>query len=237
MKIRILSDNHNMDEERFLTAWGFSCLVGEEVLLDTGESGEVLLYNSKEMGVDLNRVKKVIISHDHYDHTGGLPEFLKVNSKAEVWVLSDFSPSTKDMVKELGGHLVINDEFREISPNIYTTGEIPGYYGGNYLPEQSLIIKEKGKLAIITGCSHPGILNIVGRVKEAFSLPISLVVGGLHLLGEEERKSKVIGEELLDLGVERIAPAHCVGEDTLGLFRRIFGENFISVGSGKIIEI
>ena len=63
---------------------GLSCIIkvfkGSDehiILLDTGLSSESLLKNSKSLNIDLEKVESVVLSHGHFDHTGGLVEFMK----------------------------------------------------------------------------------------------------------------------------------------------------------------
>ena len=79
VRVTVLVDN--LARERKL--WGehgLSVLVetkGRRILFDTGQSGEVLIHNSRELGLNLKDVDAIVLSHGHYDHTGGLASFLK----------------------------------------------------------------------------------------------------------------------------------------------------------------
>ena len=96
--------------------------------------------------------------------------------------------------------------------------------------EIALILRGKGGLTVVTACAHNGILNIVADVRERFNLPIVNVIGGLHLTGAtNERISRTI-DELKILGVKKILPCHCSGED----FMKNFAER---ISTGSVIEI
>ena len=69
------------------------------------------------------------------------------------------------MIKDCGGEVVKVKEWDEISKNIYTTGEIKGTYKGSFMPEQAVILKTENGITILTGCAHPGIIEIINIVK------------------------------------------------------------------------
>ena len=68
MKVKVLFDKVAGKKE-LITGWGVSFLIGDEVLFDTGENGEWLVKNIRELKVDIDKIKAVVISHDHWDHT------------------------------------------------------------------------------------------------------------------------------------------------------------------------
>ena len=100
----------------------------------------------------------------------------------------------------------------------------------DFSDEIILVLREGDGLAIVTACAHSGILNIVADVRERFSMPIYSVIGGLHLTGAtQDRISRTIAE-LNNLGVKKILPCHCSGDD--------FIKNFSDrISTGSTIEI
>jgi 7,8-dihydropterin-6-yl-methyl-4-(beta-D-ribofuranosyl)aminobenzene 5'-phosphate synthase len=235
-ELKILADNHTADKN-LKTCWGFSCLIDEKILFDTGENSEVLKFNMNKLNVLPERITKIIISHDHFDHTGGLEAVLEGNSRVEVYLLSDFSNELKRKITSSGGQLIENDEFIEIDEGIYTTGNIEGKYAGNPISEQAIVIKEKEGLIVITGCSHPLIIDIVERVKKKFPKDsIFMALGGFHLLDKDTREVEFIAEKLKKLGVEKVGPTHCTGEEAILIFREKFGNNFVPIGVGATLK-
>lgn len=74
------------------------------------------------------------------------------------------------------------EKFAEIAKNIFVTGEIPGVYKDEYLPEQALVVKTKKGITVIAGCSYPGIVKILKKVKRQFPQDkLYFVFGGFHL--------------------------------------------------------
>ncbi|MBP6940761.1 MAG: MBL fold metallo-hydrolase [Syntrophorhabdaceae bacterium] len=237
MKIKILFENKRISNAFFL-GWGVSYLIEDRILFDTGERWDSLLNNMNVMGVAMNDIKTVVISHEHFDHTGGLWGILRKNHGLDLYICQGFDRRFKDKAKLYGCNIVeIGDSFTRITDNIYTTGQAGTAPGFGYIVEQSLVLDTDKGLTIVTGCAHPGIMNIVERVREHIKKDIYLVMGGFHLLDELAVKIKEVNNTLRELGVRNIGPSHCTGEDAIEIFRRSYGDNFINIMAGKTIEV
>jgi 7,8-dihydropterin-6-yl-methyl-4-(beta-D-ribofuranosyl)aminobenzene 5'-phosphate synthase len=166
MKITIVYDNEA--NPGLKSGWGFSCLIEteEKILFDTGDSGENLIYNLKQLNIQPESIAAVVISHNHWDHTGGLKEFLKLNNSAKVFHPESFSKST------------------EISAGVHSTGAL-----GKLIKEQSLIVNTGKGNVVITGCAHPGLENIIEKSRELGE--IYGVVGGFHGFSRLEKLQKI----------------------------------------------
>ena len=80
MKITIIYDN-TVCNPKLIPDWGFACLVeasGHALLFDTGAKGRLLLGNMETLGIAPETIDTVFLSHNHWDHTGGLQDFLAV---------------------------------------------------------------------------------------------------------------------------------------------------------------
>ena len=237
MKIEILFNDKAMNS-RFLEGHGFSCLLDRHLLFDTGLSPEVLLKNMKTAGVDIDDIGSVVISHDHQDHTGGLWEMLKIKKGLKVYACLNFSQEFKDKVKAFCGTLIEHDKPFEISKNIFLTGEMPGVYKGKPMPEQSLVVKTELGISVITGCAHPGIINILEKVRFYFSLQeIYSVFGGFHLHDKNKKEISDIVAKFQTMNVKKVGPTHCSGDTAEEIFAEKYIDNFIEVRAGQVFNI
>ncbi len=237
MRVHILYDNQHLNH-RFQSGWGFSCLVDGRILFDTGESPDSLLHNFEMFGLDLSGIETVVISHDHWDHTGGLWQVLKEAPGLQVMGCPGFRAEFKNKVERLGGNLVEIRDWTDLDSSISVTGEIEGEYGGSAIAEQALVVRTRKGTTIITGCSHPGIVRIVKVVKDARPDDhLSLVLGGFHMKDQDPRSIESTIKELKKLKVEAVGPTHCTGAEAIQRFRNHYGDKVVSIASGKIITI
>jgi 7,8-dihydropterin-6-yl-methyl-4-(beta-D-ribofuranosyl)aminobenzene 5'-phosphate synthase len=162
MKLTIVYDNNA--DAGLKSGWGFSCLIEaeEKILFDTGDDGKKLLFNLKKLGIGVESIDKVILSHNHWDHTGGIEAIQETNSEAKIIYPETFAEPT------------------QISSKIYTTGALV-----NQPKEQALIAEaDKGNI-VVTGCAHPGLGNILRVAKKLGK--VHGVIGGFHDFSDFEQ--------------------------------------------------
>ena len=129
------------------------------------------------------------------------------------------------------GQLVEVTEPAEIFPGVFTTGEM-----GDEILEQALFLETPEGLVVITGCAHPGIVEILHRVNEISEHDIDMVIGGFHLLRHNQSQIVDIIDEFQNLGVKRVIPAHCTGELAQSLFAEAYGDKYNIGGAGRILS-
>ena len=210
-KITIIYDNTAWDKN-LTPDWGFSCLVeahGEKILFDTGAKGNILLDNMQKLDIDPLNIDKVFISHDHWDHTGGLLDFLKKN-QVKVYI-----PNSCSGLGETVSTVRVDDKLK-ICENIYSTGELKNI-------EHSLVIKEGEDVAVVAGCSHPGVREIL-QAASGFG-KVNILIGGLHGFND----FKLIND------LENICPTHCTQH--IQEIETLYPGKYIQGGAGKVIEI
>jgi 7,8-dihydropterin-6-yl-methyl-4-(beta-D-ribofuranosyl)aminobenzene 5'-phosphate synthase len=104
----------------------------------------------------------------------------------------------------------------------------PELYG---LPEISLALETSKGLVLVTGCSHSKVEEIVKAAKNQLKQNVELVVGGFHLFPYDANYISGIAHQLKDqLGVWRVAPAHCTGNLAFKLFRDLYKQDYAYAG-------
>ena len=124
-----------------------------------------LLHNMEELGIVPENIGTIIISHAHADHTGGLLRILRINNQSTIYLPASIIAIIPER------RVVSVSQPLQISKDIFSTGELNGI-------EQSLVVKTKKGIVVVTGCSHPG----VGSILDAASSQgrIYGIIGGLH---------------------------------------------------------
>lgn len=211
MRITITYDNE-VWKKGLKADWGFSCLIevyGKNILFDTGANANILLWNMAKLDIDPTIIDEVVISHAHWDHTGGLSGVLALKSCRVYIPFSCPLPPIGDEIIRVKDPLKIHE-------NIFSTGELRGM-------EQSLVVKTEAGLVVIAGCSHPG----VGEIFEEASRrgEIKFLIGGLHGFNEFNM--------VRDL--EKICPAHCTQYKKE--IKALYPDKYLDGGVGRVIEI
>ncbi len=240
VEITILYDNYTADP-RLGADWGFAALVevgGHTLLFDTGSDGALLLRNMEALEVDLASIEAVVLSHAHADHTAGLPALLDQGIAPPVYVLAAFPASLKDSFRQRTALVEVTDPV-EIVPGVYSTGHVSGP-----VVEQALVVETGEGLVVITGCAHPGAVEMVRRAME---LPlqregvaageIALVLGGFHMGDYGQSRIERAIAQFRELGVRQVSPTHCTGEEAIAAFAQAYGDDYVPGGVGRVIVV
>ena len=237
MKITILAEG-STKWQRFIKHWGLSILIDDDILFDTFGKPEYVLKQLKRFSIDFDKMKHIVVSHDDWDHVSGLWKILERNNDVTVYICPHFSPDIKAKIKRYGARFVEVDKLTEIRSNVYLSGELQGgSRGGVALPEQYLAIKTPKGIVVITGCAHPGIVEIVQHAKVNFNSEICLLIGGFHLKDNSDEVNSGIITKLRGLGVRKVMPLHCTGRIAQELFTKEYGQSCIMTNKGQTIEI
>ncbi|WP_024790759.1 MULTISPECIES: MBL fold metallo-hydrolase [unclassified Lebetimonas] len=230
MRFSIVFDNYRANE-KLESFWGFGCIINDNFLFDTGSNGRALIRNISKMGFDIKKLEYLFISHPHWDHIGGIDSVVDINRNLTMFLPDSLSALYIRDLKKLSKKVkVINEYPTKLFDNFYSTGVM------HPIGEQSLVIDEGEFSIVVTGCAHPGIVNIVKRAIEMLNKPVLYALGGFHLMRSSEEEIAEVINELKNLGVEYVTPTHCSGDLAIGMFKETYGENFIPGGVGRIIE-
>jgi 7,8-dihydropterin-6-yl-methyl-4-(beta-D-ribofuranosyl)aminobenzene 5'-phosphate synthase len=234
VSVKVIYDNYVKVEE-MKEDWGYSIYIeglDKEILFDTGTKPEVFESNFKKLGIDATLIDFLILSHEHGDHTGGIPAFVNMRKGIPVIIPQSFSKKFK---KEMSGSglipLLVNKPAM-ICNNLWTSGEFE-----YQIPEQALVLNTKKGLVVMTGCSHPGIIEMLKKIKSDFNRNIYMVFGGFHLMQKSDKEMDTIITEMKALGVVKCGATHCTGDRQIKMFREAFGENYFELGVGNTITI
>jgi 7,8-dihydropterin-6-yl-methyl-4-(beta-D-ribofuranosyl)aminobenzene 5'-phosphate synthase len=269
LTIRFLVDYYPASA-RFHGEAGVSYLLeggGHAVLFDLGwnarrERPSPLAANLAALGVDPPPTEGIFLSHNHLDHVGGAREQRRRvpdtgQLPAELIAGTLWSPVALEATA-LPCRVLEDPE--EILPGWLSTGALPAHlYFLGLLREQALLVDVAGRgLTLVSGCGHPGIVEMVRLARALTGRPVTDVVGGLHLVVShgrtaaqkviaasqppwallDEEGARRIGEGLRREGVLSIAPsAHDSCDRALEILRAIFAEGYHEVRAGEALTI
>ncbi|MDO4478583.1 MAG: MBL fold metallo-hydrolase [Lachnospiraceae bacterium] len=210
MLVKILMENTTNDPALH-AEHGLSVYIesqGHKLMVDTGAS-DLTWENAKAMGVDVSQVERLLISHGHFDHAGGIMGFTKLNPTASI-----------HMKSTAFGDFYHGDRYIGVDKRIEELPQLSKSYGNAFLDtdisimtrfpgrlywpagnkeltvktpegdfvqdsfdhEHCLVVRENGRFALFSGCAHNGILNIVGKFREVYGLAPHAVFSGFHMM-------------------------------------------------------
>lgn len=209
MKIIVLLENTASDE-RFGAEHGLSVYIEtakHRILADTGAS-DLTWKNALTLGVDLAAVDIVMLSHGHWDHSGGIMGLRAYNDTANIYMRRSafnnyrhddryigidpairgiptlrFTESAQRLDSEVSFFSdITGDRFRPQS-NLVLSEEINGVLTPDrFRHEQCMVIESEGRTVLVSGCAHNGILNILDRFRELYHRDPDIVISGFHMM-------------------------------------------------------
>src|SRR5215471_3815257 len=234
----------------------------KRILFDTGNNPDILARNAKAKGADLSKLDFVVMSHRHGDHMGGMAYLLSVNPKVKIYapkegfgvygadLPSSFYRKDASLPQEQryydgkppdlmrfgsawpGANFELIDKLTEIAVGIHVIPLLSDKPGTMELRELSLTIDTPDGLAIVVGCSHPGIDKIVEAAAK-INPRVYFVAGGFHLVVSNDDEIDRIVTALRDTyKVAYVAPGHCTGEPTFTALKKAFGDRYLYAGLG-----
>lgn len=241
-----------------------------KLLVDTGAS-EGFLRNAESLHVDLKAVDSLILSHGHYDHGGGILAFARINPEAGIYIRENAFGEFYHVHREGTDYIGLNQSIRKLPQLVWVKGnmvldeelslytqveprtlspegnkELRELCEGEYVQdkfehEQYLVISSGGKEALISGCAHKGIVNIMEQVSELRGRAPDLVISGFHTEREAYKEQDIdsiqaVGRELKKYG-SMYYTGHCTGEVAYRYLKEILGEQLQYFAGGTILEL
>lgn len=256
MKITALTENTT--EYDFPVEHGLSLYIealGYKILFDTGQS-EIFAENSDRLGVDLSAVDIAVLSHDHYDHGGGIKKFLELNDKAPVY-MSRFAFGERyhgdkyigiDKSLKNSGRIILTDGVTKIADGLtlfdcndrekvldFGAFGLTMLQNGEEVPddfrhEHYLLIEENSKRVLISGCSHKGIINIQNWMRP------DVLVGGFHFMNLPLDGKLKSYAKTLDSFDTVYYTCHCTGMEQY-VFMKKYMQNLNYISTGKTVSV
>ncbi len=261
MRVTVLTENIT-EYEGIIPEHGLSLYIETEkhkILFDFGQT-DTMFKNALRLGINLSDVDTAVLSHGHYDHGGGLAEFLKINNIASVYVnrnaFGDYRHGNRYIglnqeVKESSRIVFVNEDYTiddgvtvRMLPRLIVPIDSSGLiYVENmeehpeiFSHEQYLQIMENGKKYLFSGCSHKGIINIVDYFRPNF------FVGGFHFMNidmnseEELRSLEKHAESLLSYDCSYYT-CHCTGTEQYKLIKNKMQDKLSYLSCGCSSEL
>ena len=233
MKVKVLVENTSISS-KYKSKHGL-CIYIEtakhKILFDLG-SNRLFFENARKMGVNIEDVDTVVISHGHVDHAGALSLFLQINHSAKIYIrenafdkhyvkvlglpfnvgldrsLKDnkqiiFTDSTEIIDEELTLFSDVQSSELISRSNLALLAEINGKKQlDDFTHEQNLLIADGDKVVLFAGCAHAGIINIKSRAEQLTNGKPLKIIGGFHLYNPISKKHE--SKELVDKIAERL---------------------------------
>jgi len=165
VKATVLSENSVLPGMGTVGEHGLSLLVergDKRILFDTGQ-GMALPHNAKIMGIDLSGLDAIVLSHGHYDHTGGLEWVLGQTGPVPVYIAPGLFdpkfiitmtgderaigiPYSRQDLEKAGAKFVTADKPTEVAEGITVTGPVPRESADEYVEPILMVRNESGEL-------------------------------------------------------------------------------------------
>lgn len=265
IKFITLMEDH-LCGEQLIAEHGLSLYIETKkhrLLVDTGQSDKTW-ENARIRGVDLSKVDTVILSHGHYDHSGGLITFAKNHPHAEIYLRENaggeyyafkeggekYIGIDKEILKLQNLHLIsvntVIDEELSLFTGVKMMRSLPKgnkrlhelkmgqYIQDTFSHEQYLVIRyDEQKYALISGCAHNGILNIIDAFREIYHVDPAAVVSGFHMIQseyapEDLEEIRKAAEELSSMDTI-FYTGHCTGDVAYEILKETMGEQLQAI--------
>ena len=223
MKITVLVENNSRIDNYLLSEPGLSLFIehgDKKILFDTGYS-DIFAQNALKLGIELENITDIVLSHGHNEHSRGLCSLKLKNRNIKFTAHPNIFDEKIGEDKVHYGCPISKEELEQnydlnLTKNVYYLDENLLFLGeieNNKtidIDDSALVYIMKNKLFIITGCSHSGIINIVNYAKKVTGIDkIWGILGGFHLVNKNDGEIEIISKFFENEKIEFLAPCHC----------------------------
>ncbi|MBT6755767.1 MAG: MBL fold metallo-hydrolase [Candidatus Pacebacteria bacterium] len=227
-----------------------------KLLFDVGEVPGAVEHNLTQLGISLDDIDDVLISHRHIDHIGGLKSMLPKFDDQRLFLPLQMGEShiknhpykynflartdggehnlaiseeDSNLINEYKNITIVDDNGFELSNSIYTTGCV-----GDSMKEQSVVIDQKEMgIIVVLGCSHPSVETLIKKAIEVTGNDkVRGIVGGMHYTDYDREEMRFHAENIKSMSPDFIMPGHCTTVEGCRVLSEVIGENVVLSKTG-----
>ncbi|MDP6355570.1 MAG: MBL fold metallo-hydrolase [Planctomycetota bacterium] len=250
-------------KEGFKRAWGFDVVLdvaGRRLIFNVGADPSILKNNLALAGIRPESIDAIVISHHHWEMYEGLAAILDTKPEVPIYTTEMTGGLIEKMNPDWVKQLKVVKAPVELYPglvlmNLRSKPRRGGPFG---IDEVHMVLKTVEGMVIFQGCGHPEIVNIARKSQKLTGLPPYLIMGGTRLQLKAQATQRPgrkhafyspaayhsslpyiegIAAALKKMGLKKLMPTHCSGEDAERIFKSHFKEGFIDHKLGMKMEL
>lgn len=267
MKLTFIIENH-CKRAKLKAEHGLAVLIEtneNRILFDTGAS-PLIIHNAAALNIPLTHLDALILSHSHYDHTGGAEEIINLNPGIPIYTGAGFFHSKFNTAGQTKGalidqrkcinHIEIN-QITEILPEITIFPAAPivnkkdthfqnmvrsetkdgKRVNDDFREEIFLTIGFQNRYLLLNGCAHRGISNAYKMAEEAHTKLPDVITGGFHLVNSKQEEIEELCSWFEQQGkIPRCYCSHCTGLEAYAVMKNRWGEKVSYCSAGSTIK-
>ncbi|MCA9368715.1 MAG: MBL fold metallo-hydrolase [Pseudomonadales bacterium] len=224
-----------------------------KLLSDVGEIEGAVLHNLKQIGISLEKIDDIVISHRHIDHIGALLPMLHQLKEQCLFLTPqlgethiknhpekyrylqpnpdggyDLAISSDDAIKlnQYQSTEIVDENGFELYSNIFSTGCI-----GDWMMEQAIVIDQKeAGITLIVGCSHPTVEAFIEKAMAVTgNRKLRGIIGGMHFTDYSQTEMKQHAQNIKEYNPSFVIPGHCTTVDGAHALQEVLGDDIVLI--------
>lgn len=203
---------------------------GKRILLDTGTDADVMEHNLTAAGVDVGELDMVVVSHNHFDHAGGLKRIRAMSPDVPVYVPPDQVFSVDDVQ--------VVEDYLQVTSKVFVIRGHTDVPTAGISDDLSVVLHGLPGPYVLSTCSHSGVGQILDRASKLTGDDVYYFSGGARLVHRPAADTRLVAEALERRRIQVVSPSHCslshrVDRD----LREILGERVRGSRLGEKVEV